>query len=85
MKTLRVRNQKKRGMTTTNGFGQIYVPDDFPKGRVTKSRYRTFVSESDVEDFRKMWHRKGNNRRDQPVACRDQEAMNKFVESRFLY
>ena len=35
------------------GFGHIYVPDDFPKGRVAKSRYRTFVSKSDVEEFKK--------------------------------
>jgi hypothetical protein len=25
-----------------------------------------------------MWRRKGNSKRDQPVACRDQEAMNKL-------
>jgi hypothetical protein len=67
------------------GYGEIYVPDDCPKGRVAKSRYRTFVSESDVEEFRKMWHRKGDSEMDRPVACRDQEAMNKFVENRFLY
>ena len=32
-----------------------------------------------------MWYRKGNSKKDQPVACRDQEAMKKFLESRFLY
>ncbi len=39
------------------GYGQIYVPDDCCKGRVAKSRYITFVSKSDVEEFRKMWCR----------------------------
>jgi hypothetical protein len=32
-----------------------------------------------------MWCRKGNSKNDRPVACRDQEAMNKFVENRVLY
>ena len=45
-------------------YGQIYVPDDCPKGRVAKSRNRTFVSKGDVEEFRKMWHRKGNSKKD---------------------
>ena len=30
-----------------------------------------------------MWRRKGDSKMDWPVACRDQEARNKFVESRF--
>jgi hypothetical protein len=67
------------------GYGQIYVPDDCLKGCVTKSRNRTFVPRSDAEEFRKMWCRKNSSKKDQPVACRDQEAMNKFVENRFLY
>jgi hypothetical protein len=33
------------------GYEQIYVPDDCPKGHVTKSRYSTPVSESDVEEI----------------------------------
>jgi hypothetical protein len=32
-----------------------------------------------------MWLRKGDSKMDQPVECRDQEAMNKFVGNRFLY
>ncbi len=61
------------------------MPDDCRKGRVAKSRYRAFVLESDVEEFRKMWHRRGDSKKNQQVACRDQEAMNNFVENRFLY
>jgi hypothetical protein len=32
-----------------------------------------------------MWRRKGDSKMDQPVACRNQEAMNKLVESRFWH
>jgi hypothetical protein len=54
----------RRGSPSLNyGYGQFYVPDDCHKGRVAKSRYRTFVSESDVEEFRIMWRRKGNSKR----------------------
>ena len=68
------------------GYDKIYVPDNCPKrGVAARSRYKTFVSESDVEDFRKMWRRKGDREKDRPVACRDQQAMSKFVENRFLY
>ena len=69
----------------TYGYGQIYVPDDCLKGHAAKSRYRTFVSKSDAEELRKMWRMKDGSKEDQPVACRDQEAMNKFVDNRFLY
>jgi hypothetical protein len=34
------------------GYGQMYVPDDCRKGCLAKSRYRTFESKSDVEEFR---------------------------------
>jgi hypothetical protein len=34
------------------GYDKIYVPDNCPKrGVAARSRYKTFVSESDVEDF----------------------------------
>jgi hypothetical protein len=68
------------------GYGMFYVPGaDCPNGHVAKCRHRTFLSKSDVEELRKMWCRKGNSKKDQPVACRDQEAMTKLVENRFLY
>ena len=40
--------------------------------------------ENEVETFRKKWRKKGDGK-DQPVLPRDEEAMNKFVEVRFLY
>ena len=46
------------------GYRQMYVPDDCPKARVAKSRYRTFVLKSDVEELRKMWRRKGDSKKD---------------------
>ena len=46
------------------GYGKIYEPEYCPKGRVAKLRYRNFVSESDVEELRKMWRRKGDSKKD---------------------
>jgi hypothetical protein len=60
---------------------QMTVPKDLLQSLATEF----FVSKSDVEEFRKMWRRKGNSKKNQQLACRDQEAMNKSVESRFLY
>ncbi len=40
---------------------QMTAPKDV---RVAKSRYRTFVFKSDVEEFRKMWRRKGDSKED---------------------
>jgi hypothetical protein len=67
------------------GLGPIHIPDQCHKRSFARSRYKTFVSENDVEKFRKKWRRKGDDMKDRPVSCRDVEAMNKFVENRFLY
>ncbi|KAI2490412.1 hypothetical protein MHU86_24168 [Fragilaria crotonensis] len=48
------------------------------------SSYKTLVSDNEIEKFRKKWRKKGDEK-DQSVLLRDEEAMNKFVEDRFLY
>ena len=58
------------------------VPDDLPKGRGI-SRYRTFVSENDVENFTNKW-RTEEHMNKQPVPRNDVEEMNRYVEGRFV-
>ena len=66
------------------GHGEMHVPDDCPKLPVGESSYKTFVSDNEVETLRKKWRKKGDGK-DRPVLLRDEQAMNKFVEDRFLY
>ena len=67
------------------GYGDIHVPDECPKLPFGESRYKTLVSDNEVEKFRKKWRKKGDDGEDRPVLLRDEAAMNKFVEDRFLY
>ena len=46
----------------------------------TKHLYRTMK----LRHLEKKWRKKGDGK-DRPVLLRDEEAMNKFVEDRFLY
>jgi len=74
----------KGGPPRTYGYGDIHVPDECPKLPFGESRYKTLVSDNQVEKFRKKWRKKGDEK-DRSVLLRDKEAMNKFVENRFLY
>ncbi|KAI2497454.1 hypothetical protein MHU86_17058 [Fragilaria crotonensis] len=74
----------KGGPPCTYGYGDIHVPDECPKLPFGESRYKTLVSDNEIEKFRKKWRKKGDEK-DQSVLLRDEEAMNKFVEDRFLY
>ncbi|KAI2508302.1 hypothetical protein MHU86_6107 [Fragilaria crotonensis] len=75
----------KGGPPRTYGYGDIHVPDECPKLPFGESRYKTLVSDNEVEKFRKKWRKKGDDGEDRPVLLRDEAAMNKFVEDRFLY
>jgi hypothetical protein len=61
------------------------IPDEIPKEHVARSRYKTFVSDNDVEKFTKKWRRKGDDKKERPVVCRDEEAMNEYVEDKFVH
>lgn len=75
----------KGGRPLMYGIGAIHVPDECREGHVARSRYQTFVLKNDIEKFRKKWRKNGDNKKDRPIVPRNDEAMNKFVESRFLY
>jgi len=66
-------------------YGEMHVPDDCPKLPFGEGRYKRFLSDNEVEKSRKKWRNKGDGGKDQPVLLRDEQAMNKFVENRFLY